>query len=186
MDPHFPTAFGTTLDTTILVDSDHAHDLVTCRSLTGLIAFVGSTPVEWFSKRQGAVASSTYQSEFSALRTAVEEAQSLRYMLRCLGIPIPSDGSAPTRLFGDNFSVIQNAVDPSATLKKKHVAISFHLVREAIAAGVVAPFWLKGKYNVADIMTKQIPSQAFLGHVASIFWEPDFHIRTHNNLSEGS
>jgi hypothetical protein len=186
MDPHFPKAFGKTLETTILVDSDHAHDLVTRRSLTGLIAFVGSTPVEWFSKRQGAVASSTYQAEFSALRTAVEEAQSLRYMLRCLGIPIPFDGSAPTRLFGDNFSVIQNANDPDATLKKKHVAISFHVVREAIAAGVVAPYWLKGKHNVSDIMTKQITSQAFLGHVASIFWEPDFHIRTKNNLSEGA
>ena len=100
MDPHFPRAFGPSLDTTIFVDSDHAHDLVTRRSLTGLIAFVGSTPVTWFSKRQGAIASSTYQAEFSALRTAVEEAQSLRYMLRCLGVPIPSDGTAPTRWDG--------------------------------------------------------------------------------------
>jgi hypothetical protein len=103
-------------------------------------------------------------------------------MLRCLGIPIPSDGSAPTRLFGDNFSVIQNANDPDVILKKKHVAISFHVIHEAIAAGVVAPYWLKGKHNVSDIMTKQITSQAYLGHVASIFWEPDFHIRTKYNL----
>lgn len=134
----FPKAFGALLETMIFVDSDHAHNLVTRRSLTGLLAFVGSTPVSWFSKCQGAVASSTYQAEFSALCTA--EAQSLRYMLRCLVIPIPSNGSAPTKVFGDNFSVIQNASDPDVTLKKKHVAISFHVDHEAITIGVITPF----------------------------------------------
>ena len=108
MDPSFPEIFGPILQTTILVDSDHAHDLKTRRSLTGLLAFVGSTPVIWLSKRQGSIASSTYAAEFSALRTATEEALSLRYMLRCLGCNIPSDGSSPTRIFGDNLSVIQN------------------------------------------------------------------------------
>jgi hypothetical protein len=78
MDPHFPKAFGDMLDMTIFVDSDHAHDLVMRHSLTGLLAFVGSTPVSWFSKRQGPVTSSTFQAELSALRTAVEEAISLR------------------------------------------------------------------------------------------------------------
>jgi hypothetical protein len=107
-------------------------------------------------------------------------------MLRCLGIPIPSDGSAPTRIFGDNFTVIQNASDPFTTLKKKHVAISFHFVHEAITAGVVAPFWFQGKHNLSDIMTKQIPAQPFLGHVLSVFWAPDFHIRDRNNFSEGA
>ena len=77
MDRGFPQAFGPALETTILVDSDQAHDKKTCRSLTGLLAFVGSTPVLWLSKRQGSIASSTYAAEFSALRTATEEAQSL-------------------------------------------------------------------------------------------------------------
>jgi hypothetical protein len=182
MDAGFPQPFGETLQTSICVDSDHAHDLKTRRSITGLIAFVGSTPVVWYSKRQGSIASSTYTAEFSALRTATEEAQALRYMLRCLGIPIANDGSNPTLLFGDNFSVIQNARDFEADLKKKHVAISFHTVREAVAAGVVEPIWLKGKWNISDIMTKQIAGIDFNGHCDSIFFRPDFHIRTHNNL----
>ena len=140
MDPHLPGAFSATLDTTIFVDSDYAHDLVTHHSLTGLLAFVGSTPVMWFSKQQGAFASSMYHAEISALCTSMEEAQSLCYMLCCLGIPIPSDGSALTKVFGNNYGVIRNVSDPDATLKKKHVVITFHLVREAITAGVTAPF----------------------------------------------
>ena len=181
---HFPEAFGPVMETTIFVDADHAHDQKTRQSLTGLLAYVGSTPVIWLSKRQGAIASSTYAAEFSALRTATEEAISLRYMLRCLGCNVPTDGSCPTKIFGDNLSVIQNASNPAADLSKKHVAISFHTVREAITARIVEAYWLQGRWNLSDIMTKQIPTTEFRSHCDYIFWRPDFHIRQHNRLDE--
>ena len=181
---HFPKAFGPVMETTIFVDADHAHDQKTRRSLTGLLAFVGSTPVIWLSKRQGAIASSTYAAEFSALRTATEEAISLRYMLRCLGCNVPTDGSCPTKIFGDNLSVIQNAQNPAADLSKKHVAISFHTVREAIAARIVEAYWLQGKWNLSDIMTKQISTTEFRSHCDYIFWRPNFHIRQNNRLDD--
>ena len=79
---------------------------MTRRSITGILGYVGHTPVLWISRRQGAIATSTYSAEFMALRTATEEAISLRYMLRYLGVPIPNDSSSPTGIFGDNFSVI--------------------------------------------------------------------------------
>ena len=74
VDPNFPAPYWHPLETTILVDSDHAHDKRTRRSLTGLIVFVGSTPVYWISKKQSTIASSTYTAEFSTLHTATEEA----------------------------------------------------------------------------------------------------------------
>jgi hypothetical protein len=148
------------------------------------MAFVGSTPVVWYSRRQGSIASSTYAAEFSALRTATEEAQNLRYMLRCLGVPIPNDGSCPTNIFNDNFAVVNQACDADAELHKKHVAISFHVVREAIASGATRPLWIKGSWNLADIFTKQIGSTEFLGHCDYIFFKPQFHLRDHNRLSE--
>ena len=184
LDPNFPPSFGPVMESTFLTDSDHAHDQATRRSLTGWIGYVGSTPITWGSKRQGAIASSTYAAEFSALRTATEEAISLRYMLRCLGCNVPSDGSCPTKIFSDSFSVIQNCQNPAADLSKKHVAISYHLVREAVAAGIIAPYWLKGEYNISDIMTKQIPKTPFKEHCSHIFWKPDFHFHTQNRLSD--
>ena len=42
-DPAFPPSFGPVMETTFMVDSDHAHDLKTRRSLTGILGFVGST-----------------------------------------------------------------------------------------------------------------------------------------------
>ena len=184
LDPSFSQSFGPVMDSTFLFDSDHAHDLVTRRSLTGWIGYVGSTPVCWGSRRQGSIASSTYAAEFSALRTATEEAQNLRYMLRCLGCNVPSDGSCPTKIFGDNLSVILNAQNPAADLSKKHVAISFHVVREAVAAGIIEPYWLRGIYNTSDLMTKQIPCPQFREHCDYIYWRPQFHLREKNRLDD--
>ena len=184
VDPNFPAPYGHPLETTILVDSDHAHDKKTRRSLTGLIVFVGSTPVTWMSKRQPTIASSTYAVKFSALRTATEEAINVRYCLRCLGVNIPTDGSCPTKVFGDNLSVIQSSANPGHDLSKKHVAISFHVVREAIAAGIIESYWLRGEYNISNIMTKQIPHVVFACHLQYIYWRPTWHLRDKNCLGQ--
>ena len=170
LDPKFPTPYGRELQTTFLVDSDHAHDKKTRRSITGIIGYVGSTPVVWYSKRQGAVATSTYSAEFMALRQGTEECVNMRYMLRCLGVPVKK----ACNLFGDNLGVIQNATNIDVDVKKKHVALSFHLVRESIAAGVTIPMWISGKKNTADIMTKQIGGPEFKDKADVLFWQPSF------------
>ena len=75
-------------------------------------------------------------------------------MLRCLGCNVLSNGTCPTCIVGDNLSVILNTQNPAADLSKKHAAISFHVVREAIADGITTAYWLKGPWNLSDIMTK--------------------------------
>ena len=135
-----------------------------------MFGFVGSTIIFYGSKRQGAVATSTYSAEFMALRHATEEIIHLGYMMRCLGLPVTNT----SRLYGDNLGVIQNAANKDAEIKKKHVSISFHFVREAIAEGIIVPYWLKGKTNLSDIMTKQIGGPEFRDLVDCLFWTPAF------------
>jgi hypothetical protein len=165
-DPRFPKPLGAELDTTIFFDSDHAHDKKTGRSISGVLTMVGCTPIIWKSRRQGAVQTSTYGAEFCAMRLATEEAINIRYMLRSLGIRV----TQPTKLFGDNLGVIQNASVPDATLKKKHVALSYHCVREAIAAKITAPYKLDSKDNFADVLTKPLERGSFLHHVKDLLW----------------
>ena len=105
-------------------------------------------------------------------------------MLRCLGCNVPADGFCPTKVFGDNLAVILSSQNPAADISKKHVAISFHTVREAIAACIIEPYWLKGKFNLSDIMTKQIPKPEFMGHCDYIFWHPNFHICDFHKLNK--
>lgn len=150
IDAKLPSPKVSEISITAFVDSDHAHDKVTRRSVTGLIIFLGRTPIFFSSKRQGAIETSTYGAEFCAMRTAVEELISVRYMMRCLGMKV----EYASLLFGDNLGVVQNATMKESLLKKKHVAISYHKVREAAASGIVHPLKIDGKYNFADVCTK--------------------------------
>ena len=136
---------------------DHLHDKKTKRSITGLLCYIDYTPVFWSSRIQGAVASSTYAAKCMALRQATEECMSIRYCLRCLSIPVDE----PCNSFGDNLNVILNVSNPEADIQKDHVAISFHLVREAITAEIIEPFWLKDEHKLVDIVTEQINGPAF-------------------------
>ena len=119
-----PDPLGRPVQLGVFVDAAHADDLVTRRSTTGIIIFVNGTPIKWYSKRQNALESSTYGSEFVALRIATELITGLRYNLRMLGIPL----AGPANVFCDNQSVVTNASIPSSMLKLKHNAISYHKV----------------------------------------------------------
>lgn len=130
---NMPEPRGQSVVTWGYVDADHARDIATRRSHTGIIIYVNSSPILWFSKKQGAIQTSTHGAEMMGTRIAVEMAEALRYKLRMFGVSV--DG--PTILFCDNQSVVHNANHPESTLKKKHIAISFHKIREAVAAGVV-------------------------------------------------
>ena len=105
-------------------------------------------------------------------------------MLRCLGCNVTSDGSCPTRIFGDNLSVILNSQNAATNLSKKHVDISFRIVREAVDAGIIEPYWLKGAFNASDIITKQIPHTNFKEYVDYIYCRPDSHIHNENRLDD--
>ena len=54
------------------VDASHASDKVTRRSQTGILIFLNKAPIVFFSKRQNLVETSTFGSEFTAMKQAVE------------------------------------------------------------------------------------------------------------------
>ena len=152
-----PVAKGKGVRITVYVDADHAHDLVTRRSVTGIVLFLNNTPVRMISKRQKTVETSTYGSELVAARVATELIIETRYLLRCLGVPV----EGPALMLGDNMSVVLNTTVPSSVLKKKHCSISYHRVREAIAAKILRFAHIKSTKNISDIMTKPLSGIAF-------------------------
>ena len=66
------------------------------------------------------------------------------------GAPI----NEPAKVFCDNKSVVESSGIPESILKKKHCPITYHCVREEIAAGVLLVYYEKSKYNLADLLTK--------------------------------
>ena len=71
--------------------------------------------------------------------SVVDEAISIRYMLRCLGVPL----TKPTDLYGENVGVtIQSAETPEDELKMRDTAVSYyHCVRQAITAKILIARW---------------------------------------------
>ena len=64
------------------VDSDHAGDTATRRSRTHFIIFLNNSPICWFSKCQTSVETSSFGSEFVAMKLCCEYIRGLRYKLR--------------------------------------------------------------------------------------------------------
>ena len=96
------------------------------------------------------VETATYGSEFVAARTCVEQVMDLRHTLRYMGVNI----RMKSVMFGDNKAVVDSSAKLHSTLNKRHTALSYHRVREAIAAGIVTFHHLPGTTNPGDIMSK--------------------------------
>jgi len=150
--PHdLPKAMNKTpVQITAFLDASHASDMITGRSTTGYLLYVGHTPVKWYSKRQNTVETSSYGSELVAMRITVEAVLELRYMLRMMGIEV----EPTSNILCDNQSVVINMQFPSSNLKKKHNAVAYHRCREAVAAGIIRVGHVRSEDNIADIMTK--------------------------------
>jgi hypothetical protein len=115
--PHrIPMPRGRSVITTAYVDASHASNKVTRRSHSGYVLFLNRAPVAWYSKRQHTVETSTFSSEFIALKVCLEAIEHLRFKLRCFGVPLLQ--GEPTYVFCDNESVVRNTTNVESTLNK--------------------------------------------------------------------
>ena len=97
--------------------------------------------------------SSTFGSEFTALKNAVELVTALRYKLRMFGVPI----DRPTDIFYDNEDVYKNPSTPESVLQNKHHSFAYHKCREEVASGICCISKEDIETNIADIFTKVLP-----------------------------
>ena len=147
-----PPPCGYAVSTHCFVDADLSSNTVTRRSQTGILIFLNRAPIIWYSKRQNTVETSTFGSEFIAMRTAVKHIKMLCYKLRMFGIPI----EGPMNVFCDNEAVFKNTTIPESTLKKKHNSICYHRCRKAVVARVMRVAKEGMLTNLADLFTKPL------------------------------
>ena len=145
-----PKPLGKLVELTMFVDASHAANVVTRQSRTGVLIYVMSAPIVQFSKKQNLIKTSSFGSEFMALKTAVELLEGLRYKLKMMGVPI--DGYCYN--FVDNNSVVKNASCPESTIKKNSNSIAYHYTRAKTAANILRVDWVNTDMNASDILTK--------------------------------
>jgi hypothetical protein len=147
--PNIPKPMGLTVVVTCYCNAVHACCRVNQRPQLGIILYVNNAPITWYSKRQNTVQSSTFGSEFIAMRIAVEQTEGLQYKLRMMGVPIEGQ------------SVFKNCSYPESILKKKHNDIAYHRVRKSQASKTIRDVWESGETNPSNILTKLLPGPRF-------------------------
>ena len=91
-----------------------------------------------------------FGAEFVAMKVGIETLRGIRYKLRMMGVSI----SGPSRILGDNLSVVRNSQAPHSVLKKKSNSVCFHVVRESVAMGESLVRHVSSENNLADFLTK--------------------------------
>jgi hypothetical protein len=120
--PHnLPEPLGKYVTLTTYVDANLYHDMLSGRSVTGILHLINKTPFDWYSKKQATVETATYGLEFVAARHATEQIIDHRISLRYLGVSIREH----TYMFGDNESVVGSGSKVDAKLHNRHTALSF-------------------------------------------------------------
>ena len=113
----------------VKVDADHTSDAITRHSRMGFLIYLKCALIYWCSKKQNSVESSSFGSEFIAMKQCCEYVCGLRYKLGMMGISCED----PTFIYGDNQLVLANTTIPDSMLKKKSQSIAYHFVQEGAA-----------------------------------------------------
>ena len=148
--PHYREPRGLGFVIRAYVDSDHAGESVTRRSRTGYVVLLNKAPIYWFTKKQIGIETSSFGSEFTAMKQCCEYLRGLRFKLRSMGIPV----DLPSMIYGDNKSVLTNSSQPFSVLKKKSNSIAYHFVREGTAKDEWRIAYVNTNNNCADMLTK--------------------------------
>lgn len=115
-----PTPLGQSVRIRTFLDADHAGNVVTRRSHTGILIFVNNSLIVQHSKKQNTVESATFGSEMVAMRNARDLTVALRFKLKMFGVPI--DGPADS--FCDNDSVVKNTSVSRPPCLRKSITLS--------------------------------------------------------------
>jgi hypothetical protein len=161
-----PQPRGLPAQMNVFVDADHAGNRLTRCSQTGILLYLNKAPIMWYSKSQKTVETSTFGSEFVAMRVATEIIKGLRYKLRMMGVPL--DGLA--NVLADNETMIKNSTIPLQTLQKKHNAICYHYVREAVATKIICIAYIPTTENLVDMFTKPLGARKLHGFCHKILY----------------
>ena len=145
-----------TMDLTASVDASfniHRDD----RSHSGMILYIGGSPVFTRSTKQKLVATSSMHAEVLALFESIPYIIWLRDLLNELGYRQP-----PTTVEQDNKSALAIYDQGwNKSNKTRHISVKYSFIIEQIAEGIVKPVYVPSDKMQADILTKPITGARF-------------------------
>ncbi|GKF25381.1 hypothetical protein Tco_0081275 [Tanacetum coccineum] len=139
---------------TAYTDVDHAGCQDTRRSTSGSMQLLEDRLVSWSSKRQKSAAISSTEAEYIALSDYCAQVLWMRSQLTDYGL-----GFNKIPMYCDNKSAITLCCNNVQHSRSKHIDIRFHFIKEHVENGVIELYFVKTKYQLADIFTKSLAKE---------------------------
>jgi hypothetical protein len=133
-------------------DADLAGDVDDWKSTTGMVFFLGRSPISWHSQKQRVVAVSSCESEYIAAATT--SCQGV-WLSRLIG-ELLNEEPRPPKLLVDNKSAIQLVKNPVFHDRSKHIDTRYHLIRDYVEKGVLEVDYVRTEDQLADVLTKAL------------------------------
>lgn len=119
---------------------------------------LGHSLVSWKCKKQSPVSWNSAEAKYRSMVAASNcELTWLRYSLADLHIPHPP----PSLLHDDNKAALHISSNPIFHERTKHIGLDCHLVCDKIADGTLSTAYVPSGSQLADILTKPLPSPIF-------------------------
>ncbi len=139
-------------------DSDHAGDIDTSKSTSGILLFLGKCLVSWQSVKQQVVALSSCEAEYIAASTACTQAL---WLARLLGDLLVQD-TRTVQLLVDSKFALALAKNPVFHERSKHIRLRYHFIRSCVEEGSIEASYINTTDQLADLLTKPLGRIKFL------------------------
>nr|GEW78464.1 hypothetical protein [Tanacetum cinerariifolium] len=137
-------------------DTDHAGCQDTRRSTSRIAHFLGDKLVSWSSKKQKSTAILSTEAEYIPFFGCCAQILWMHSQLTDYGfhfnkIPLYCDNKSAIALCCNN---VQHSI-------AKHIDVQHHFIKEQVENGITELYYVRTKYQLADIFTKPLPRERF-------------------------
>ncbi|MBW0465844.1 hypothetical protein O181_005559 [Austropuccinia psidii MF-1] len=133
-------------------DANYVNCIKTRRSVSGYLTMIGNSCINWKSRKQKTVSTSSCEAEYKAQYEGAKDLLWSARLLVELGISVPM----PLQLFGDNQGAISLAKNPQVNKRSKHFDVIFHWIQEKTANNTVKVDYIATQKMLADGLTKAL------------------------------
>ena len=125
------------------------------KSFSGGAFFLGSRLVSWTSKKKNYISQSTTEVKYVATTVNCSNVVWLKKLLKGM----KEDIIEPIIIYYDNTNILKISKNLVMYTKTKHIAISYHYLRELVQDKIVRMEYVNKREKLANIITKSLPKE---------------------------
>ncbi|GAA0141835.1 transmembrane signal receptor [Lithospermum erythrorhizon] len=137
--------------------SDWISCMLTRRSISGWIVFLGDFSISWKMNKQAIVSHSSAEAQYMSMAFVICELKWLKGLLHCLDVDHPQ----PMELKCDSESTLYLVQNPIFHERTKHIEIDCHFLRDTILDGTISITHVLTTNQLATIFTKALEKHQF-------------------------